>query len=79
MEAKDLELIDQLISDDQELAHLWHQHLEMENRLEVLSQRRYLTPEEEVEVKRLKKVKLAGKDRIEGILASHREEDGAEE
>ena len=78
MDPKDLELIEELAPRHPELAALWREHLELEARLERLAGRRYLTPQEELEVKRLKKIKLAGRDRIEAILAQHRrEQDGA--
>jgi hypothetical protein len=32
----------------------------------------YLTPEEEVQKKKIQKLKLAGRDRIEAILAKYR-------
>ena len=76
MENKDLELIQRLLDSDQELARLWHEHQELEARLEALGQRPYLSPEDQVEVKRLKKLKLAGRDRMEAILVRYRQEAG---
>ncbi len=76
MEDKDLELIQKLIDRDQELARLWHEHQELEARLEALGQRAYLAPEDEVEMKRLKKLKLAGRDRMETILVGYRQGTG---
>ena len=76
MENKDLELIQRLLDSDQELARLWHEHQELEARLEALAQRPYLSPEDQVEVKRLKKLKLAGRDRMEAILVRYRQEAG---
>lgn len=74
MEQRDLELIERLSSADSELAQLWREHLELEAQLDSLGGRLYLTPEEQVERKRLQKLKLAGRDRIEAILAHHRQE-----
>ncbi len=74
MEERDLNIIQQLISQDEELAKLWQEHLSLERRLEEMIQRPYLSPEEEMEAKRLKKLKLAGRDKIEEILAAHRAE-----
>ena len=76
MENKDLELIQKLVDSDQELASLWHEHQELEAKLEALGQRAYLSPEDQVEVKRLKKLKLAGRDRMEAILVRYRQEAG---
>ncbi|MFH1058120.1 MAG: YdcH family protein [Pseudomonadota bacterium] len=55
-----------------ELDQLWREHQELEATLEAMNERIYLTPEEQVERKRLQKLKLAGRDRIEAILAGHR-------
>ena len=76
MEQKDLDLIRELVDNDQELAELWRRHLELEAHLEQLNQRLYLTNEEQVERKRLQKVKLAGRDRMEAILAAYRQGGG---
>ena len=72
MEERDLDLIRSLAPANPELDQLWREHLELEGQLDQLGQRRYLTPEEQVERKRLQKIKLAGRDRIEVILATHR-------
>ncbi|MFH1035317.1 MAG: DUF465 domain-containing protein [Pseudomonadota bacterium] len=74
MEDKDIELIRDLVDSDQELAELWSRHLELEAQLENMNQRVYLTAEEQVERKRLQKVKLAGRDRMEAILAAFRQQ-----
>ena len=55
-----------------ELRERYEEHRELEQRLEALQQRMYLSPEEELEKKRLQKLKLAGKDRIMEILSRHR-------
>jgi uncharacterized protein YdcH (DUF465 family) len=72
MEQKDIELLQSLLPSNEELASLWHEHMELEKKLDDMSTRVYLTAEEQVEFQRLKKVKLAGRDRIESILAEHR-------
>jgi uncharacterized protein YdcH (DUF465 family) len=74
MEQKDYDLIQSLLPRDEELARLWNEHLELEKRLDDLNERLYLSNEEQVELKHLKKVKLAGRDRIETILASYRDD-----
>ena len=73
MESSDKELIEELARDNEELARLWSEHLTLESQLEDMNQRVYLTAEEQVERKRLQKVKLAGRDRMEAILAEHRQ------
>lgn len=72
MEQRDLSLIEELVAENPELAKLWKEHIELEAQLRSLDERVYLTPEEQVERKRLQKIKLAGRDRIEAILAEHR-------
>ena len=72
MEPRDLELIDRLIPHDAELKTLMEEHQSLEQELEKLLGKRYLTPSEEVEKKRIQKLKLAGKDRIEAILSAWR-------
>ena len=72
MEPRDLELIDRLIPDDEELKVLMEEHQVLEQDLEKFLAKRHLTPSEEVEKKRIQKLKLAGKDRIESILSTYR-------
>ena len=72
MEKRDLELIQKFISGDPELKRRIDEHEEYERKLAELNRRLHLTPEEEVERKRIQKLKLAGRDRIEVILAKYR-------
>ena len=76
MEQRDLELIQQLVSSDPELKQLWDAHKDLQGKLATFTSRLYLTPEEEIEKKKLQKKKLAGRDRMEGILAKYRAEKG---
>ena len=75
MDPSDMELIQANLDNDPELAQLWSEHLEMEKKLDDMNQRLYLSTEEQIERKRLQKLKLAGRDRIEQILATLREAD----
>jgi uncharacterized protein YdcH (DUF465 family) len=72
MEKSDLELVQKYISSDAELKRDMDEHEEFERRLAELNRHLYLTPEEEVERKKIQKLKLAGRDRIEAILAQYR-------
>jgi len=76
MEQKEIDLISKLINKDQELKKLWEEHLELEEKIEEYNKRVYLTPEEELEKNRLKKIKLAGKDKILAILKKYKKEMG---
>lgn len=73
MEKKDEELIQTLLDGEPDLRRYYDEHVDLERRLNVFHQKAYLTPDEEVERKRLQKLKLAGKDRIMEILARHRD------
>jgi len=66
--AEELKLIARLCQDDQEFDKLWKEHEDFDRRVTEMEGRHYLTPEEELELKRIKKLKLAGKDKIEARL-----------
>ena len=72
MNDSDLALIERLVPDNAELSHLLGKHEEYEARLQVISRQKWRTPEDYVEEKKLKQLKLAGRDRMESILAAHR-------
>jgi uncharacterized protein len=72
MEKKDEELIVTLLEREPDLRRYYEEHTELERELTPLQEKFYLSPEEEVEKKRLQKLKLAGKDKIMEILARHR-------
>jgi hypothetical protein len=44
----------------------------LERELETLDHKQYLTPEEELQRKKIQKLKLAGKDEMEHIMRSSR-------
>jgi uncharacterized protein YdcH (DUF465 family) len=72
MEEKDEALIQTLLEREPELRRYYEEHVDLERRLGAFQQKLYLTPEEEMEKKRLQKLKLAGKDRIMEILSRYR-------
>jgi uncharacterized protein YdcH (DUF465 family) len=73
MEKHDEELIRTLVDRDPELKRFYEEHLHLEKLLASLQHKHLLTPEEELERKRIQKVKLAGKDRIMEILGRYRD------
>jgi uncharacterized protein YdcH (DUF465 family) len=75
MEKNDQELINQLVDRDPELKKHVEEHREFEKLLEEFNRRPYLTTAETMERKRLQKLKLAGRDRIEQILAQYRQKE----
>jgi uncharacterized protein len=72
MEKADEELVARWIDKDPELKRRIDDHEDYERQLEEFNRRAYLTAEETVERRRLQKLKLAGRDRIEQILAQYR-------
>ncbi len=72
MEKDENTLIEHLKQTHSEFRHLMEEHLRYEQELDELNKLRYLTSEQEIEKKRLQKVKLMGKDRMAEILAEHK-------
>ena len=72
MEKKDEELIQTLLEREPELRQYYEEHTDLERKLDGYQQKLYLTPEEELEKKRLQKLKLVGKDKIMEILSRYR-------
>jgi len=77
MEQRDLDLINRWIERDPELKKYVEEHYDLERRLEEFNRRAYLTANETLERKKLQKLKLAGRDKIEQILAKYREKEAA--
>ena len=71
MEQREVDLIQQFAAHDDELKALYDEHLELKRQVETFHNKAYLTVSEEVEVKRIQKLKLASKDRIMLILQRH--------
>ncbi len=72
MEQREEQLIRQHADHDQELRALWEEHLQFKRKLEDFRDKPYLTSDEEMEKKRIQKLKLASKDRMMMILARYR-------
>jgi uncharacterized protein len=72
MEKREEEQILSLVDQVPELRSLYTEHQDLKKQLDTLNHKHYLTPEEELEKKRIQKLKLAGKDRMMAILAAHR-------
>jgi len=72
MEKNDEQLILTLLGKDAELKRYYDEHLDLERQIAALQHKLYLTADEELQKKRLQKLKLAGKDRIMEILARYR-------
>ena len=63
---------DQLLASDEQFRKLVMEHTEYDQRLGLLTQKRYLTDDEKMEEVRLKKLKLRLKDQMEGIERQYR-------
>ncbi|MCD6138452.1 MAG: DUF465 domain-containing protein [Deltaproteobacteria bacterium] len=72
MEKKDMEIIARLVTENDSLKKYVQQHQEYESQLEEYNSRLHLTSEEWMERKKIQKLKLAVRDKIERILAQHR-------
>lgn len=73
MEPREEEFIVSLLDKDPELKKYYEEHQDLEKKLSGFQHKSHLTPVEEVEKKRLQKLKLAGKDKIMEILGKYRQ------
>jgi len=72
MGIKEEELIERLMKEDEEFLKTKQSHAQLAKQLEELENKPYLTPQDEMEIKILKKKKLAAKDQMEKILMKYR-------
>ncbi len=72
MITKEEELIQRLMNENEEFLKVKQAHTQLANQLEELEKKSFLTPQDEVEIKIIKKKKLALKDHMEKILVQHR-------
>ncbi len=70
---KDAQIRETLLRENPEFRELYEKHREYEEALEKLLSKRPLSPEEEMEIKKIKKLKLKIKDRMQEILVKERE------
>lgn len=73
MAETDLDLVQQLCDENPRFRKLYEEHQILEKQLDDLDQTKYLTAEQEVERKKVQKLKLAGKDEMESILRNFRQ------
>jgi len=66
------ELVERLIRENEGFLKAKQIHAQLAKQLEELEMRPFITPQDEVEIKILKKKKLAAKDQIEKILMQYR-------
>lgn len=68
MEQHELEMVKRYVNSNADLKALWEEHLRFEKELSRFEGKSFLSPAEELEIKQLKKLKLAGKTKIQLIL-----------
>jgi len=73
MENREEQAIVSLIDKDPELKKYYEEHQELEKKLSEFQHKHHLSPAEEIEMKRIQKLKLAGKDKIMEILGKYRQ------
>jgi uncharacterized protein YdcH (DUF465 family) len=69
---KEEELIERLLRENEEFLKAKKAHMELSRQLEEMEKKPYLTPQDEIEIKIIKKKKLALKDEMERILMKYR-------
>lgn len=74
MERREEELIQRYATHDAELRALYDQHQGLKQQLDAFRHKVHLSVDEEIEVKRMQKLKLASKDRIMELLNRHQHE-----
>jgi uncharacterized protein YdcH (DUF465 family) len=72
MENSDRELLKRAMQSDTRLRRLYDRHLSLESKLNRMGTMTFLTPSEQMEKQRLKKVKLHGVDEMMLLLQEHR-------
>jgi uncharacterized protein len=72
MKVKEEELIEKLIKENEEFRKAKQAHSELARQLDEMETKPFLTPRDEIEIKILKKKKLAYKDQMEKILLQNR-------
>jgi uncharacterized protein YdcH (DUF465 family) len=72
MTNKEGELIERLMRENEEFLKAKQAHTQLARQLEELENKSFLTPQDEIEIKILKKKKLTYKDEMEKILMQNR-------
>jgi len=78
METREEQVIVSLLDKDPELKKYYEEHRELEKKLSEFQHKHYLSPDEEMEMKRIQKLKLVGKDKIMEILVKYRQSGGTQ-
>jgi uncharacterized protein YdcH (DUF465 family) len=72
MQEQDSALVEKLVNENPRFRKLYEEHQFFEKELVQIEDRPHLTPDDELEQKKIKKLKLAGKEEMEQILQDNR-------
>jgi uncharacterized protein YdcH (DUF465 family) len=72
MTTKEEELIERLMRENEEFSKVKQAHSHFARQLEEMEEKPFLTPQDETEIRIIKKKKLALKDQMERILNQYR-------
>ncbi|HVP80098.1 MAG TPA: DUF465 domain-containing protein [Thermodesulfobacteriota bacterium] len=72
MTTKEEELVERLMKENEEFSKTKQAHSQLAKQLDELEKKSFLSPQDEMEIKILKKKKLALKDQMEKILVKYR-------
>lgn len=72
MMSKEEDLIERLMRENEEFSRIKQAHIQLGKQLDELEHKPFLTPQDEIEIKIIKKKKLALKDQMEKILVQYR-------
>lgn len=71
------QIIDLLKKENEDFRRLYQEHRDLDNMLSDLNKKHYLSPDEEVEINRMKKEKLYKKDKIAEMLREYKKQAAA--
>ena len=66
------DLVEKICRENKEFKKLWENHYELKEKIQEFERMKHLTPEEELERKKLKKIKLKEKDLIMQMVSEYR-------
>ncbi len=72
MATKEEELVERLMRENEEFSKAKQAHSQLAKQLDELEKKSFLSPQDEMEIRILKKKKLALKDQMEKILVKYR-------
>ena len=70
-------IVEELLESNEEFKKLWEEHEELDRIVDEMSEKVYLTPEEEIKLKELKLKKLKGKEKLVEMIEKYKKEKGS--